>query len=119
MKKIEGIGAVKGTFAQGGQFQVIVGNEVSTFYNEFVKVSGVDGVSKDDAKKSARGNLNWLQRMISHLAEIFTPLIPALVVGGLILGFRNVIGDIKMLEDGTKTLVEASQFWQVLTISYG
>ena len=39
--------------------------------------------------------MNWLQRMIAHLADIFTPLIPALVVGGLILGFRNVIGDIK------------------------
>ncbi|WP_027340613.1 PTS system trehalose-specific EIIBC component [Halonatronum saccharophilum] len=111
MNKIEGIKSVKGTFAQAGQFQVIVGNEVSSFYNEFVKVSGVDGVSKDDAKKSARDNLNWLQRMISHLAEIFTPLIPALVVGGLILGFRNVIGDIKLLEGGTKTLVETSQFW--------
>lgn len=49
--------------------------------------------------------------MMGHLADIFTPLIPALVVGGLILGFRNVIGDIKLLEDGTKTIVEVSQFW--------
>jgi PTS system trehalose-specific IIC component len=55
--------------------------------------------------------MNWLQRMMAHLAEIFTPLIPALVVGGLILGFRNVIGDIKLLENGTKSIVEVSQFW--------
>ncbi|TDX48233.1 PTS system trehalose-specific EIIBC component [Orenia marismortui] len=109
--KIEAISCVKGTFAQAGQFQVIIGNEVSDFYNEFAKVSGVSGVSKDAAKKNARQNLNWLQRLISHLAEIFTPLIPALVVGGLILGFRNVIGDIKLLEGGTKTLTEVSQFW--------
>lgn len=111
MEKIEKIGCVKGTFTQAGQFQVIIGNEVSDFYNEFVKVSGVSGVSKDAAKKTSRQNLNWLQRMISHLAEIFTPLIPALVVGGLILGFRNVIGDIKLLEEGTKTLTDVSQFW--------
>ncbi|EAG6804304.1 TPA: PTS system trehalose-specific EIIBC component, partial [Listeria monocytogenes] len=45
------------------------------------------------------------------LAEIFTPLIPAIVVGGLILGFRNVIGDIKFLEDGTKTIVDVYPFW--------
>ncbi|MBS4210619.1 PTS system trehalose-specific EIIBC component [Bacillus sp. FJAT-50079] len=111
VEKIEGIKLVKGTFTQAGQFQVIVGNEVSTFYNEFIKIAGVSDTSKDEAKEAAKQNMSWLQRMIAHLADIFTPLIPALVVGGLILGFRNVIGDIKLLEDGTKTLVEVSQFW--------
>ncbi|EFS03437.1 pts system trehalose-specific eiibc component, partial [Listeria seeligeri FSL S4-171] len=60
-----------------------------------------------DAKK----NMSILQRMLAGLAEIFTPLIPAIVVGGLILGFRNVIGDIKFLEDGTKTIVDVYPFW--------
>jgi PTS system trehalose-specific IIC component len=111
VEKIKGIKIVKGTFTQSGQFQVIIGNEVSNFYNEFVKISGVDGVSKDEAKKVGRKNMNMLQRLISHLGEIFAPLIPAIVVGGLILGFRNVIGDIKLLEEGTKTLTQSSQFW--------
>ncbi|NWQ42700.1 PTS system trehalose-specific EIIBC component [Bacillus sp. EB106-08-02-XG196] len=109
--KIEAIKPVKGTFTQAGQFQVIIGNDVSTFYNDFVKVAGVSETTKDEAKVAAKQNMNWLQRMIAHLADIFTPLIPALVVGGLILGFRNVIGDIKLLEDGTKSIVEVSQFW--------
>ncbi|MCM3586606.1 PTS system trehalose-specific EIIBC component [Mesobacillus maritimus] len=109
--EIEKIGIVKGTFTQAGQFQVIVGNEVSSFYNEFIKIAGVSDTSKDEAKEVAKQNMNILQRLISHLADIFTPLIPALVVGGLILGFRNVIGDIKLMEDGTKTIVEISQFW--------
>ena len=109
--KIESLKPVKGTFTQAGQFQVIIGNDVSTFYNDFVKIAGVSEASKDEAKVAAKQNMNWLQRMIAHLADIFTPLIPALVVGGLILGFRNVIGDIKLLEDGTKTIVEVSQFW--------
>lgn len=55
--------------------------------------------------------MSWIQRLMANLAEIFSPLIPAIIIGGLILGFRNVIGDIKMFEDGTKTLVEISQFW--------
>lgn len=111
IKEIEAIKLVKGTFTQAGQFQVIIGNEVSSFYNEFVKIAGVDGTSKEEAKVAAKQNMNWLQRMIAHLADIFTPLIPALVVGGLILGFRNVIGDIKLLDGGTKTITEVSQFW--------
>ena len=39
-----------------------------------------------------------IERGISHLAEIFVPLLPAIITGGLILGFRNVIGDIKMFD---------------------
>lgn len=111
VEKIEALKLVKGTFTQAGQFQVIVGNEVSSFYNEFVKIAGVSDTSKDEAKEAAKQNMNFLQRLIAHLADIFTPLIPALVVGGLILGFRNVIGEINMMDGGTKTLVEVSQFW--------
>ncbi|MDF2547633.1 MAG: treB [Anaerosolibacter sp.] len=111
IEKIEGIKAVKGTFTQAGQFQIIIGNDVSTFYNELVQKAKIETASKDEVKKAARQNLNLLQRLISHLGEIFAPLIPAIVVGGLILGFRNVIGDIKLLEEGTKSLTEVSQFW--------
>ncbi|CAH2212496.1 PTS system trehalose-specific EIIBC component [Tepidibacter aestuarii] len=111
VKKIESIKAVKGSFTQAGQFQVIIGNEVATFYNEFTAKAGVEAVSKDEAKKAGRQNLTLLQRLISHLGEIFSPLIPAIVVGGLILGFRNIIGDIKLFEAGTKSLTEISQFW--------
>lgn len=111
VEKIEAIKIVKGTFTNAGQFQVIIGNEVSSFYNEFVKIAGVSDTSKDEAKEAAKQNLNPLQRMISHLADIFTPLIPALVVGGLILGFRNIIGELELIDNKTKTLTEVSQFW--------
>ncbi len=111
IKKIEGIKSVKGTFTQAGQFQVIIGNAVDLFYNDFVEISGIDGVSKDAAKVAAKSNMNLLQRLLANLAEIFTPLIPALVVGGLILGFRNIIGDINLLDNGTRTIAEQYQFW--------
>lgn len=108
---IEKIPAVKGTFTNAGQFQVIIGNEVSTFYNEFSEISGLEGVSKEAGKAAAKQNLNPVQRAISVLAEIFTPLIPALVIGGLILGFRNVLEGIPFgFLDGQK-IVEVSTFW--------
>ncbi|MDC3417349.1 PTS system trehalose-specific EIIBC component [Aquibacillus salsiterrae] len=110
--EIESLDVVKGTFTQAGQFQVIIGNEVPTFYNEFTKIAGVGDTSKDEAKEAAKQNMNFLQRMVAHLADIFTPLIPALVVGGLILGFRNIIGSIEMFgPDKGQTLVDISQFW--------
>ncbi|AYE34261.1 PTS system trehalose-specific EIIBC component [Clostridium septicum] len=110
-EKIESLKSVKGTFIQAGQFQVIIGNSVGDFYNDFVKISGVEGTSKDDVKDAAKSNMTFMQRLMANLAEIFSPLIPAIIVGGLILGFRNLIGDIKFFEDGTKSLIEISQFW--------
>lgn len=109
--KIESLKSVKGTFTQAGQFQVIIGNTVGDFYNDFIKVSGIEGTSKDDVKNAAKSNMSFIQRLMANLAEIFSPLIPAIIVGGLILGFRNLIGDVKFFEEGTKSLIEISQFW--------
>ena len=111
VKAIEALPSAKGSFTQAGQFQVIIGNEVAEFYDEFTKVSGIEGVSKDAAKQAAKTNQNPLQRAMSNLAEIFAPLIPALIVGGLILGFRSFIGDVNLFEDGTLSLADTSQFW--------
>lgn len=109
MKRIESIKSVKGTFTQAGQFQVIIGNEVADFYKDFAEVSGVSGVSKSEVKAMSKQNQNILQRLMTSIAEIFAPLIPAIVVGGLILGFRNVIDSMEIF--GGATLVSQSQFW--------
>ncbi|HHU64700.1 PTS system trehalose-specific EIIBC component [Streptococcus sp.] len=111
VKRLEKIPAVKGTFTNAGQFQAIIGNDVSTFYNEFTAISGIEGVSKEAAKSAAQKNQNWLQRALSMLAEIFTPIIPAIIVGGLILGFRNILEGVEWSALDGKTIVEVSQFW--------
>ena len=107
--RIEAIPSVKGTFTQAGQFQVIIGNEVADFYDDFTAVSGVSGVSKAEVKAASKQNQNPLQRLMTSIAEIFAPLIPAIVVGGLILGFRNVIDSMAVFNG--QTLVSQSQFW--------
>ena len=111
VKTIEAIPAVKGTFTNAGQFQVIIGNEVPIFYNDFTAVSGIEGVSKEAAKSAAKSNQNPVQRVMTTLAEIFTPIIPALIVGGLILGFRNVLEGVHWSMLDGKTITEVSQFW--------
>ena len=108
---IEAIPAVKGTFTQAGQFQVIIGNDVAIFYNEFTACAGIEGVGKDAVKAAAQTNQSLLQRIMGTLGEIFAPIIPALICGGLILGFRNIIGEINFLGGGTQSLADVSQFW--------
>ena len=110
-EEIENLPSVKGTFTQAGQYQVIIGNDVASFYKEFTAYAGIEGVSKDAVKAAAKTNQNPVQKIMGALGEIFAPLIPALICGGLVLGFRNVIDSIDLFENGTKTLVEISQFW--------
>lgn len=110
-KAIEELPSVKGTFTQAGQYQVIIGNDVAVFYNEFTKYAGIEGVSKDAVKAAAKTNQNIAQKIMGTLGEIFAPLIPALICGGLVLGFRNVIGEINFFNNGTQSLADVSQFW--------
>lgn len=122
VKAIEELSSAKGTFTQAGQFQVIIGNDVADFYQEFTKVSGIEGVSKEAAKAAAGANQNPAQRIMGVLGEIFAPLIPALICGGLILGFRNIIGEVNFfndagafdLEHGTKSIADMWMFWNAM-----
>lgn len=111
-KAIEELKSVKGTFTQAGQYQVIIGNDVAQFYKEFTAYAGIEGVSKDAVKAAAKNNQNIAQKIVGTLGEIFAPLIPALICGGLVLGIRNVIGEINFFNNGTQSLADISQFWE-------
>ena len=119
VEAIENLPSAKGTFTQAGQFQVIIGNDVADFYQEFTQISGIEGVSKEAAKAAAGAHQNPLQRAMGVLGEIFAPLIPALICGGLILGFRNIIGEVNFFTDagafdlqhGTKSIADMWTFW--------
>ena len=95
-KEIEQLRMVKGCFTNAGQFQVVIGTEVGDYYKALLATTGQTSADKEQVKQAARQNMKWHEQLISHFAEIFFPLLPALISGGLILGFRNVIGDLPM-----------------------
>lgn len=108
--KLEELPMVKGCFTNAGQFQVVIGPEVEEYYRALIETTGLNGANKEQAKITARQNMSWTERAISHFSEIFSPLLPALISGGLILGFRNVIGDIPF-SDG-QTLAQSHAVWK-------
>lgn len=111
IKKLENIKSVKGTFTNSGQFQIIIGNNVKPFYQTMTALFDLKEVSKEENKEFAKKNMNPLERFLAVMAEIFVPLLPAVICGGLILGFRNLIGDIQF---GGHTLAETSEFWKTI-----
>lgn len=91
-KMLDAIDIVKGSFAVNGQFQVVIGQgTVNKVYAELVKETGMGEASKDDVKKAAAQNMNPLQRAVKTLADIFIPLLPAIVTAGLLMGLNNIL----------------------------
>lgn len=113
VKAIERLPSVKGTFTQAGQFQVIVGTNVDEFHNAFTAVSGISAASRDDARKAAAQSQTAAQRVVNVFAEIFSPLIPAIVIGGLLLGFRNILEGVPLVDspEGKLTIAQYSPLW--------
>ncbi|MGB3569550.1 MAG: glucose PTS transporter subunit EIIB, partial [Priestia megaterium] len=81
---------VKGSFSTNGQFQVVIGQgTVDKVYKEMVALTGIGELSKEEVKNEAAKNLNPLQRAIKTLADIFIPILPAIVTAGLLMGINN------------------------------
>ncbi|NRR85901.1 PTS system trehalose-specific EIIBC component [Bacillus velezensis] len=91
-KMLDAIDIVKGSFAVNGQFQVVIGQgTVNKVYAELVKETGIGEASKDDVKKAASQKMNPLQRAVKTLADIFIPILPAIVTAGLLMGLNNIL----------------------------
>ncbi|XAZ38785.1 PTS system trehalose-specific EIIBC component [Bacillus velezensis] len=91
-KMLDAIDIVKGSFAVNGQFQVVIGQgTVNKVYAELVKETGIGEASKDDVKKAATQKMNPLQRAVKTLADIFIPILPAIVTAGLLMGLNNIL----------------------------
>ncbi|VTS69864.1 sucrose-specific PTS transporter subunit IIBC [Streptococcus australis] len=85
---------VKGTFSTNGQYQIIIGpGDVNFVYAEIIKKTGLKEASTDDLKEIANKDkkFNPLMDLIKLLSDIFVPIIPALVAGGLLMALRNFL----------------------------
>ena len=96
---------LKGTFLAGGMFQIIVGpGDVDQVFDHMVKDHSVREVSKDEAKEEAAKSGNLFSRFIKMIADIFVPILPALIAGGLMMAINNVLSAEGLF--GEKSLVD-------------
>lgn len=98
---------VKGQFSTGGQFQIIIGSgTVDEVYKYFIQYADIKESTKNEVKKAADQKMNPLQKLVKMLADVFVPIIPALVASGLLMGLNNVLTAQGLFVSG-KSLVEA------------
>ena len=92
IKELEAIELVKGQFSVNGQFQIIIGQgTVNKVYAEFLEQTGLEESTKEDVKEILNRNANPLQRLVKTLADVFIPILPAIVASGLLMGLNNIL----------------------------
>ena len=83
---------LKGTFTAGGMFQIIVGpGDVDFVFSEMVAKGDVKEVSKDEAREAGAKKGNPASILIKTIADIFVPILPALIAGGMMMALNNVL----------------------------
>ncbi len=107
---ISDIEGVKGVFLTQSQFQIIFGSGlVNLVCDEVQKQLGNVVDTADDEPEEKKGNP--LQRLVKMLSDIFVPIIPAIVAGGLLMGINNILTS--GLIDG-KSIIDLYPQWKGL-----
>lgn len=82
---------LKGSFLNAGQFQIIVGpGDVNEVHKHLI-AAGAPEASKDELKEIASKQGNLVSRFIKTIADIFVPLIPVLVGGGMLMALNSLL----------------------------
>ncbi|CAG9619925.1 PTS system trehalose-specific EIIBC component [Sutcliffiella rhizosphaerae] len=114
---LNNIDLVKGSFSTNGQFQVVIGQgTVNKVYNEFIEMTGVGESTKEEVKKASESNLNPLQRAIKTLADIFIPILPAIVTAGLLMGINNILTGADIFYSGQSVIDVHPQWTDIASI---
>lgn len=112
---LENTDGVKGVFEAAGQLQIIIGTgTVNKVYDEFIALAGVSAASKDEVKQAAAAKGNIFQRVIKTLGDVFVPIIPAIVAGGLIMGIMEALNF--MANRGIISINQSGYLFQIINV---
>jgi len=112
---LDKIDIVKGFFSSNGQFQVIIGpGLVDKAYDIFISITGIQSATKQEIKDAAEDNLNIIQRLVKTLADVFIPILPAIVAAGLLMGINNILAG-KGIFFANKALIDVYTQWKDLS----
>ena len=109
--KLSNLEVVKGTFSTGGQYQIIIGSgTVNKVFNEMEKLTGLEASTSSEVKNQSSKKLNPIQKFVKMLSDIFVPIIPAIVAGGLLMGLNNILTAKDLFYDNQSFIEVHAQF---------
>ena len=123
VKKIENTAGVISVVDKGGQFQVVIGNEVQTTFRVIMDEMGNQMNSKGNEKKEEKGSI--VNRLISVISTTFTPVIPALIGGGMIKAVLSILVLLNLVNPDGSTygmlsfISDAPFYFMPVLLAYG
>jgi PTS system beta-glucosides-specific IIC component len=121
--KIEKLPEVITVVNKGGQYQIVVGNEVQQTYRVIINELGEPNRSKSDSTKENKQGI--ISRFISVISTTFTPVIPAIIGAGMIKAILAVLVLTGVLTDQSQTylilntIADAAFLFLPVLLAYG
>lgn len=101
--KVKGIKGVKSVIKQGGQYQIVIGNEVSNLFKEFSKLGNFSEDGGGAAPKKKEGNP--IQRLFGFIAGCMTPLLPAMLGTGMVKVLLTLLTTVGLMKTTGATYI--------------
>lgn len=93
-EEVKNIDGVISVVKAGGQYQVVIGNNVADVYDELIKIGGFDGGGEVPDDYEDKSNMSLLDRFIDLISGIFTPMLGPLCAAGMIKGFAAMFASL-------------------------
>lgn len=100
LKNMDGVVTV---MKAGGQYQVVIGNQVADVYDEVNKVAHLNAGEEKQAESSNKKDKNWFNNLIDIISGIFQPILIALSAAGVIKGFNTLFVSLNWYSQNTGT----------------
>ncbi len=124
VNKIKNLPGVISVVNKGGQFQVIIGNEVQSAYRAILnKLGNKTSSNKESDKKKEKQGL--VSEFISVISTTFTPMIPAITGAGMIKALLAILTLTGILSSDShtyallNTISDAAFYFMPILLAYG
>ncbi|CAB1216755.1 PTS glucose transporter subunit IIA [Serratia liquefaciens] len=122
-KAIESLPGVISVVERGGQFQIVVGNNVQQTFRAMQKEIGDLSGRQSEKNSQARGGV--ISQIISVISTTFTPVIPAITGAGMIKALLAILKLTGVIDAASPTyhlldtIADAAFFFLPVLLAYG
>ncbi len=107
-QKLKAAKGVLGVVNSGGQFQIIIGNDVSHVYAAVNKLAGLgekpaDAAPQTDAKPAKGEKKSLANRFFDTISSIFTPVLPAITAAGMLKAVLSLLVAFHVIDTGSQS----------------
>lgn len=111
---------VKGAFTNAGVYQIVIGaGDVERVYEAFLSQTQIKRATIADVKDAGAASMNPLQKLVKVFSDVFMPILPAIIIAGLLMGFNNIMGAKGMFYEGKSLLdmhPQLSGLWSLINM---